>query len=136
MVEVARRYIGVPYKYGGTDKKGIDCSGLVCRVYQEALQLSLPRTAQAQAQVGKPVRRQLQPGDLVFFREPKAKEITHVGIVSEVKKGEVRFIHASSRGVREDSLADSHWRQRYVMARRVLASPPSINRKRSGQQGK
>jgi len=124
VVEVARSYIGVPYKLGGMDRKGIDCSGLVCRVYQEAANLSLPRTADAQAQQGQPIKGKLQPGDLVFFREPSAKKITHVGIVSRTAGEEVYFIHAStSKGVREDLLSDPHWKKRYVGARRLLPSP-------------
>lgn len=124
ILEVARSYIGVPYRYGGMDRSGVDCSGLACRVYADAVGIQLPRTADAQAQVGEAVSIQhLQPGDLVFFKEPKGKKISHVGIVSEVGKGEIRFIHASTgrRRVVEDSLMDPHWRSRFVGARRPTA---------------
>jgi cell wall-associated NlpC family hydrolase len=124
VVRVARSYLGTPYQYGGTSKRGIDCSGLSCQVYKEALGMDLPRTADAQAEVGKAVpRSQAGPGDLVFFREPKARKVTHVGIlVSDGEEG--RFIHAStSKGVREDNLNDPHWKSRLVAIRQVL--PPS-----------
>ncbi len=124
IVQTAKTYLGTPYQYGGTSRKGIDCSGLACRVYKEAVGLNLPRTADAQAGMGKAVPlSQARPGDLVFFREPKAQKITHVGIlISDGKEG--RFIHAStSKGVREDSLQDPYWKSRLVTIRRVL--PPS-----------
>lgn len=140
VVQVARSYLGVPYKVGGMDRRGMDCSGLVCKAYQEALHLSLPRTADAQAEQGKSVSMtDLRPGDLVFFREPRAKKITHVGIVSEVRGREVRFIHAStSKGVREDSLQDPHWQARFVEARRLLSpTPPAVKGSpRSGRREK
>ncbi len=121
VVQVARSYIGTPYRHGGTDRRGVDCSGLVFRTYQEALGLQLPRTADVQAQVGRSVPlSSVQAGDLVFFREPKCKKITHVGIVVGA---DGRFIHAStSKGVREDRLDDPYWRARVVAARRVLAA--------------
>ena len=131
IVRTAQSYLGTPYQYGGTSRKGIDCSGLSSQVYREAVGINLPRTADAQATVGKGIPlSEAQPGDLVFFREPKAKKVTHVGIlISDGKTG--RFIHASTRaGVREDSLHDPHWKARLVAIRRVL--PPSKGAARTG----
>ena len=124
IVRTAKAYLGTPYQYGGTSRKGIDCSGLTCQVYREVAGLNLPRTADAQAGVGKAIPlSQARAGDLVFFREPEARKITHVGIlISDGKEG--RFIHAStSKGVREDSLQDPYWKSRLAAIRRVL--PPS-----------
>ncbi len=124
VVQAARAYLGTPYKYGGTSRRGIDCSGLACQAYKDAAGVDLPRQADAQAQVGKAIPlSQAKPGDLVFFREPKAQKITHVGILtSDGREG--RFIHAStSKGVREDSLQDPYWKSRLVVIRQVL--PPS-----------
>ncbi|MCS7163231.1 MAG: NlpC/P60 family protein [Bacteroidia bacterium] len=136
VVEVAKSYLGTPYRYGGLDRRGLDCSGLVCRVYEEGAGMKLPRTADAQAKIGRPVaRRGLQPGDLVFFKEPGSRKVTHVGIVSAVQGREVHFIHASStRGVREDRLNDPHWQARWQGARRLL--PPSKAHAQSGRRGK
>lgn len=134
---VARSYLGTPYRYGGMDRKGMDCSGLAYRVYQEAVGIELPRTADGQALIGKPVKQdQLRPGDLVFFREPQSRKITHVGIVSRVQKGEVKFIHASTgrRQVVEDSLMEPHWQSRFVGARRLL--PPSKGVAHTGPRGR
>ena len=81
VVTDAEQYLGVPYQWGGTDPgTGLDCSGLVQRVYGD-LGVDLPRTSQEQAQVGTPVAglAQAQPGDLVFF-EPSSSGPGHVGI--------------------------------------------------------
>jgi cell wall-associated NlpC family hydrolase len=78
VVADAKKYLGVPYLYGGTDpSKGLDCSALVQRAYAD-LGISLPRTSQEQAKVGTPVPSlaQAQPGDLVCFGDPA----THIGI--------------------------------------------------------
>jgi cell wall-associated NlpC family hydrolase len=83
-VEVARRYLGVRYLFGGTDPAvGLDCSGLVQLVFRQ-LGISLPRTAQQQYNATSHVQRaDLQPGDLVFFARTYADPndfVTHVGI--------------------------------------------------------
>ncbi len=120
-IATARTYIGTPYKYGGTTKKGIDCSGLMCTSYKSA-NVNLPRTSSAQSQYGKVVKmNDLQPGDLVFFSARKgSKKITHVGMITTVKnKSDVRFIHASSsRGVVEDNLMSDYYQGVYVKATR------------------
>ncbi len=83
-VEVARRYLNVPYVFGGTNPAvGLDCSGLVQLVYRQ-LGISLPRTAQQQFDAtARLTREQLRPGDLVFFAhtyDDPYDWVTHVGI--------------------------------------------------------
>jgi cell wall-associated NlpC family hydrolase len=81
VVADARKYLGVPYRWGGTDPStGLDCSGFVQRVYSD-LGVSLPRTSQEQSTVGTavPDLASAQPGDLLFF-EPGANGPGHVGI--------------------------------------------------------
>jgi peptidoglycan DL-endopeptidase CwlO len=78
VVADARRYLGVPYVWGGTDPaKGLDCSGLVQRVYKD-LGIDLPRVSQDQARAGTPVPSlaQARPGDLIAFGTPA----DHIGI--------------------------------------------------------
>ncbi len=118
------RWEGTPHRWGGLDHRGIDCSGLVVRVYRDAFGLTLPRTTEAQARIGRPVSRQaLQAGDLVFFRLDRKNR--HVGIYL----GDGRFFHAaSSTGVTVSHLDEPYWRRHYWKARRVLgiaADPPS-----------
>jgi probable lipoprotein NlpC len=123
VIASARTFTGTPYKWGGTTRAGMDCSGLTGNAYR-AIDLNLPRTADAQATVGKKVKRKkLAPGDLVFFATGKKKrEITHVGIVTDVKSNDnVKFIHASTTlGVVETNLYSDYYIKRYRRARRII----------------
>jgi cell wall-associated NlpC family hydrolase len=118
LVATARRFLGVPYLWGGMTAHGIDCSGLASRVYH-ANGVLIPRDADLQFQDpnASPVERSaLLPGDLVFFGSD-AKSITHVGLYL----GGGRFIDATTYEtpvVREDRLDDPHWSSIYQGARR------------------
>lgn len=123
VITSARTYIGTPYKYGGTTRAGMDCSGLLLNSFK-AIDLSLPRTSEAQSKVGAQVKmKDLEPGDLVFFATgKKRKKVTHVGLVTEVKgKEHVKFIHASSSlGVVETNIYADYYQKRFRQARRVI----------------
>lgn len=110
----AMRFLGVPYSFGGTSSSGFDCSGYVQHVFA-MLGLRLPRTADAQYEVGQRVA-QVEPGDLVFF-QTYSPGASHVGIYV----GNGNFIHSSSsHGVTVSALRDSYWSARYLGAKRVL----------------
>ncbi|WP_346354977.1 C40 family peptidase [Azotosporobacter soli] len=113
----ARKYIGVPYKFGGTTAKGFDCSGLVQKVFQEQ-GIKVPRMADEQFKYGKSVLRTtlLQPGDVVFFTTYE-KGASHCGIYM----GNNKFLHASSsRGVMISGLDETYWKPRYLGAKRFV----------------
>lgn len=115
------RWRGTRYRYGGTGKKGFDCSGFVSRVFRDALDVSLPRTTRSQMRTGASVdRNDLSFGDLVFFYTPARSD--HVGIYL----GSGEFAHASSSsGVMISHLDEEYWRRSYRSARRPVLIRPS-----------
>lgn len=123
VIKTARTYTGTPYKWGGTTRSGMDCSGLLLNSFK-AIDYKIPRTSAEQSKTGKKVSKsEIKKGDLVFFATGKKKrKITHVGLVTEVKgKDQVKFIHASSSvGVTESNLASDYYKKRFRYARRIL----------------
>lgn len=116
LVDTALSFRGVPYRDGGADPSGFDCSGLVAYVFAQH-GLFVPRTADEQFGVGRRIGRgSVEPGDLVFFTTI-APGASHVGIAVSGRE----FVHApSSTGVvRVESLAAPYWSSRFLGARRV-----------------
>lgn len=107
---------GVPHRYGGASRAGVDCSAFVLFTYRDVFGEQLPRTTRAQAKLGKRVsKRRLRAGDLVFFKIGWRQR--HVGIYV----GDGQFIHASeSQGVARSSLDNPYWRTHYWKARRLF----------------
>jgi probable lipoprotein NlpC len=123
IISTARSYIGTPYKWGGTQRTGMDCSGLLLVSFKSA-GINIPRTSKMQSKTGKKIKfKKLEPGDLVFFAMSKKRwKITHVGLVTEVRgKNDVRFIHASSSlGVIEANIYTDYYTKRFRKARRYF----------------
>jgi peptidoglycan endopeptidase LytE len=115
LVKAAMGFLGAPYRLGGFSMKGLDCSGLVKKIYQ-TFNIDLPRTAYEQSHVGLRVARsKLIEGDLLFFNTRRT--LGHVGIYI----GNDEFVHASSRkrGVRIDNLNTPYYHKRFVRAVRL-----------------
>ena len=119
IVNRCSKYLGTPYKFGGIDKKGLDCSGLIYLAFSEMGQ-SIPRISYKQAEFFKEIsKNDIQIGDLLYFKV-NSKKINHTGIVSKIiKRDEIYFIHAStSAGVREDNLFSTFWHSKFVKVTR------------------
>lgn len=118
-VEVVKRFLGVPYVYGGTSPSGFDCSGLMQYVYKQ-LGYSINRVADAQMKNGISVSRaNLAPGDLVgFYSSPGSGYVGHIGMYV----GDGMMIHAPRTGdvVKYSSIDDSYYGARFAGGRRII----------------
>ncbi|MAM30315.1 MAG: glycoside hydrolase [Flavobacteriaceae bacterium] len=122
IVEHAKKFQGTKYKFGGTTKKGMDCSGLIYTAFLTE-DIALPRISRDMAKQGKRISLlKAQAGDLVFFQTNKSRKvINHVGLVVENVRGELKFIHStSSRGVIISSIQENYWNLAFVEARRII----------------
>ena len=122
VVSLARSYTGVPYRSGGTDGNGMDCSGLLFCVYSQ-IGFKIPRISWQQAEVGHEISiDDLHAGDWVFFVTNKGgtASINHAGLVTEKRSDkEVIFIHSSSsKGIKEDNLFSKYWMACFAKASR------------------
>lgn len=119
ILQTALGFRGVPYRYGGeSPTTGFDCSGFV-RFVMAQHQLTLPRTAAEQFQIGRRVSaRDVQAGDLVFF-STVAPGASHVGLA--ISKDEFVHAPATSGVVRVERLEWSYWQSRFVGARRLFS---------------
>src|SRR6188768_2230767 len=108
LVVTAMGFLGVPYRRGGnTAETGFDCSGFVRAMYEQTIGLVLPRRANEQAAATQTIdRKDLQPGDLVFFNTMR-QAFSHVGIYV----GEGKFSHSPKPGalVRVEDMGVSYW---------------------------
>ena len=132
--DAAPNWLGIPYRWGGSTRRGIDCSAFVQQYVREHLGIELPRTTANQRYEGVHIEQdELQAGDLVFFRR---RGVRHVGVF--LSEGD--FIHASSsRGVTISNLASDYWTRYYWMARRIVSEPsgrmPTPRRDSAGARG-
>ena len=121
----ALSFRGVPYRFGGRTRNGVDCSGLIQAVWKQYGAL-LPRTSVAQYKSGAPVSKStVRAGDLIFFKNTYKRGISHVGIYV----GDGRFVHAANRrkGVIVTALSEAYWANRWAGARRVALEKPSAS---------
>lgn len=109
-------WIGTPYRFGGSSKKGVDCSAFTKTLYDQVFNLDIKRSSRDIFSMVSPVGKdELKEGDLVFFKI-HSRSISHVGIYL----GNNRFAHASLKGVAISSLDDAYWTRYFYKGGRVL----------------
>lgn len=127
VAQFALGFRGVPYRLGGADPGGFDCSGLVQYVFAQ-YGISVPRVVEQQYEVGDTIRpSDIKPGDLIFFNTKKNGDgASHVAIAI----GTDSFVHApnSTGVVRVETLSSTYWGSRYVGARRITPSSLTATR--------
>lgn len=108
LYEFVASWYGVPYKYGGCDKSGTDCSCLTINLYKEVYKKNLPRTAdEMMKNCDKLSSSKGEEGDMVFFKI-NSKDASHVGVLLKNNK----FIHAStSKGVIINDLNEAYYKK-------------------------
>lgn len=116
LYEYINEWLGVPYKYAGKDKKGIDCSGLTSNLYYNVYKKTIsPSTKALIEEVTKIKQSELKEGDLVFFNIESTKP-THVGVYLQNNK----FVHASSKkGVMISDLNEPYFKKYFMTGGRV-----------------
>jgi len=122
VINNAKKYKGTRYKYGGSSKSGMDCSGLIYTAFKEN-NIVIPRISSAMAKTGDWIDlKKVRLGDLLFFATKKNnRSVNHVGLVTAVNGKAVEFIHATtSRGVITSKLKEKYWYFAFVQARRIL----------------
>ena len=120
LVHYSYEFMGIPYKWGGADAEGFDCSGFTSHVFKHS-EIILPRVASEQYKYAKTINaKRAFMGDLVFFSE--GKEITHVGILVNQPNERKQMIHSSSsKGISVVDIDESdYWRSRIVAYGRII----------------
>ena len=115
LISFLEEWYGIPYKYGGGTRMGVDCSAFSCMMMDSVYNLNIPRTCREQFVAGKRIKQdQLLQGDLVFFNTTGG--VSHVGVYL----GHRKFVHAStSNGVMISGLDDGYFKKRYVGSSRI-----------------
>ncbi|MGJ7030461.1 C40 family peptidase [Niabella hirudinis] len=115
-------WLNTPYQWGGTTKRGIDCSALMQRLLAEVYDIYIPRTSYQQYFTDNVERfarwESLAEGDLIFFKTIPGNPITHVGLYL----GNGRFVNSASRGVTIENLRKPYWTERYVASGRLIVN--------------
>lgn len=121
IIKNAQHFLGTKYRYGGTTKKGMDCSGLIYTSFKLE-NINLPRTSSEQSKKGKPIKlSKVKKGDLLFFITNKGNKISHVGLVVAKNAKGIKFIHSSnSLGVTISSLDEKYWSNAFRFAKRII----------------
>ncbi len=123
IVEEARHFIGMDYRYGGSEPEtGFDCSGFT-KYLMEMYAIPIARSSREQAQLGQEIPlEQVKPGDLITFRRSRKRAVSHVALVIDNTEEGVMIIHSCSRGIVVDNLNESsYWKSKVYLARDVIS---------------
>lgn len=121
VIDNAMNYKGVKYRYGGTTRKGMDCSGLICTAFKEAGK-TMPRTSRSMYSTAEEMELdEVRKGDFLFFATGKnRRQVNHVALITKVTPGEIEFIHSTtSRGVMTSTLNEAYWLNAFLRAGRI-----------------
>lgn len=122
IITYAKKFLGVPYVYGGSTPKGFDCSGYV-RYVLGHFGIQMERTSAAMSEYGEDVPlSEVQPGDLLFFkgRSLKSSRVGHVSLVINVENDEITFIHSAGNKVKISTFNESNYYvPRFIKAKRI-----------------
>ncbi|MEO6149572.1 MAG: C40 family peptidase [Mucilaginibacter sp.] len=117
LFEFVHDWVGTPYRFGGSSRRGIDCSGFTKEIYSKVFNLTIKRSSRDIFSMVSPVRKdELQEGDLVFFKI-HSRSISHVGVYL----GNGRFAHASNKGVAISNLQDGYYDRYFYKGGRLMA---------------
>lgn len=122
IINYAKQFEGVRYKWGGTTTSGMDCSGLVYESFK-SYDVILPRISRDMAKKGNRIKlKNVHKGDLLFFKTGNRRNsINHVGLIVDIRNNDIKFIHAtSSKGVIISGLNETYWLKAFHEARRIL----------------
>ena len=121
IADLAKEYLGIRYRSGGTSSSGMDCSGMVYATFRKK-DMTVPRSSRDLASYGTKIdKSEAKPGDLIFFKTNGRTVINHVGIVTEITDNDIKFIHASvHRGVIISSLSEAYYTRAFVKINRVI----------------
>jgi len=127
IINYAKRFLGAPYRYGGTTPSGFDCSGFINYIFGN-FGFDLVRTSYGLAELGTTVKlSEIRPGDLMFFKgsNVNSTNVGHVALVVEVTPTAIKFIHSANTGVRIDNFNTSqYYIQRYLKTKRLDYGTP------------
>jgi cell wall-associated NlpC family hydrolase len=127
IINYAKRFLGVPYRYGGTTPSGFDCSGFINYIFGN-FGFDLVRSSYGLAELGTTVKlSEIRPGDLMFFKgsNVNSTSVGHVALVVEVTPDAIKFIHSANNGVRIDNFKTSqYYIQRYIKTKRLDYGTP------------
>ena len=124
LINTAESNLGAGYHTGGTNPNtGFDCSGLMFSTFKK-FDINLPRSSNDMAKIGRRLDDdEIQKGDLIFFRTNGRSVINHVGMVTEVSDGEIKFIHSSTqKGVIISSTKEPYYGRTFAQANRIIVN--------------